>query len=43
MAKGQKRGNREIRKQKTPKSPAAAAPAGLLSKGTVVTIGQKKS
>jgi len=44
MAKGQKRGNREARKPKTSKQPAAQAMSTLLPKGTLVplTVPKKK-
>ncbi len=44
MAKGQKRSNREIRKPKADKPPAATAPAPVLAmmKGTQAT-GNKKT
>lgn len=42
MAKGQKRGNREIRKQKAPKTAAPATPVALLSKGLSGTGGGQK-
>jgi hypothetical protein len=35
MAKGQKRSNREIRKPKTVKAAASAAPTSLMAKGTL--------
>ncbi|MGO9238181.1 MAG: hypothetical protein ACLP4V_30335 [Methylocella sp.] len=45
MAKGQKRGNREIRKPKANKPTAAAAASSVLIKGTLtpVSIAKKKS
>ena len=45
MAKGQKRGNREIRKPKANKPTAAAATSSVLIKGTLtpVSIAKKKS
>jgi len=45
MAKGQKRGNREIRKPKANKPAAAAATSSVLTKGTQapVSISKKKS
>jgi|APFEC2959095171_1045051.scaffolds.fasta_scaffold05999_3 hypothetical protein len=44
MAKGQKRSNREIRKPKAGKPPAASAPAPVLTmmKGTQATPNKKK-
>jgi hypothetical protein len=45
MAKGQKRGNREIRKPKANKPAPVAATSSVLAKGTLapVSIGKKKS
>jgi hypothetical protein len=45
MAKDRKRGNREARKPKANKTPAAAAPASLMTKGAsaVAPVLKKKS
>ncbi len=42
MAKGQKRSNREIRKPKANKPPAAGATPSLLTKGRLAPIGMPK-
>lgn len=42
MAKGQKRGNREIRKPKADKPPAAAATSTFLTKGTLAPTSLSK-
>jgi hypothetical protein len=44
MAKGQKRGNREIPKPKVNKPPAAAVASSTLAKGTLspISISKKK-
>ena len=42
MAKGQKRGNREIRKPKQIKAPAIAATPSLLTKGTLTPVNMPK-
>ena len=42
MAKGQKRGNREIRKPKATKSPAAAPTSILSTKAILAPIGVPK-
>lgn len=42
MAKGQKRGNREIRKPKANKTPAAEPALALLAKGASSPIGMPK-
>ncbi len=43
MAKAQKRGNREIRKPKAVKPPAAVVPSGLLTKALPLGNPKKKS
>jgi len=45
MAKGQKNSNREVRKPKAVKAPAAPSTAGLLTKGslTPASLPKKKS
>lgn len=43
MAKGQKRGNREVRKPKTAKAPAAAATTFLPSRDKPPAPAKKKS
>ena len=42
MSKAQKRGNREIRKPKANKLPAAAAPASTLTKAALTPVGFPK-
>lgn len=42
MAKGQKRSNREVRKPKANKQPAAAATSSLLTKGTMAPVSMPK-
>lgn len=42
MAKGQKRSNREAKKPKKVKAPAAAAPAGFMPRGQLDPVGSKK-